>query len=74
MCYSGRCRWEGYMGDCGFPTLKEVREKYQYPVCEIDVQSKGEQEYVNDAYDDIKKIIKNVSHGNTNSDQRIGES
>ena len=60
MCYSGRCHWEGYMGDCSFPHQKEVREKYPLPVCEMNVDSEEEQEYVNDVIEDIKKILENL--------------
>lgn len=60
MCYSGRCHWEGHMGDCSFPTQKEVRDKYPLPVCGIDVQSEAEQEYVDDANKEIREILKNI--------------
>jgi len=60
MCYSGRCHWEGHMGDCNFPTHKAVREKYPLPVCGIDVQSEEEQEYVNDVIEDIKNILDEI--------------
>lgn len=33
MCYSGRCLWENYMGDCRFPFyLKDIDPKYS---CEV---------------------------------------
>ena len=35
MCYSGKCIWEQSSGDCGFPTIKEVRDKYPLPLCTI---------------------------------------
>lgn len=57
MCYSGRCIWEDFMGNCKFPSYKEVREKYKYPNCGMDVQSPEEQEYVNDIDKDIKSIL-----------------
>ena len=57
MCYSGKCRWEGYMGNCNFPWNKKVREKYQFPVCEIP-ESKEEQEELNAIYEDIRNILK----------------
>lgn len=60
MCYTGRCIWEDHMGDCKFPTQKEVREKYPLPVCGIDVQNEEEQKYVDDANEDIKNILENL--------------
>ncbi len=35
MCFSGKCIWEQYSGDCGFPNNKEVRDKYPLPLCTI---------------------------------------
>ena len=60
MCYSGRCYWEDFMGDCRFPHQKEVREKYKYPVCGMNVQSKEEQEYVDDVVKDVHAILKSI--------------
>ena len=57
MCYSGKCRWEGYMGDCAFPSNKKVREKYPYPLCDIP-QDEAEAEYLEEAYEEIQKILK----------------
>lgn len=58
MCYSGRCIWEDFMGNCRFPIhVKEVIEKYKYPNCGMDVQSPEEQEYVNEIDKDIKAIL-----------------
>ena len=57
MCYSGICRWEDHMGDCGFPKNIKVREKYPLPLCDIP-RCVEEQEYLDDAYDDIQKILK----------------
>lgn len=60
MCYSGKCRWEGYMGDCMFPRNKEVREKYPYPVCEIGDSTEEEQKQTQEAIQDILNILKNL--------------
>ena len=60
MCYSGKCRWEGYMGDCNFPTHKAVRDKYQYPVCEIGDSTEEEQQQTQEAIEDILTILKNI--------------
>ena len=60
MCYSGRCIWEDFMGDCKFPTAKAVREKYPLTVCGMGIQSEEEQEYVDEANEDIKEILKNI--------------
>jgi len=57
MCYSGKCRWEGYMGDCAFPNNKKVREKYPLPLCDIP-ECKEEQEYLDECYKDIQEILK----------------
>lgn len=58
MCYSGHCIWEGYMGDCNFPTNKEVRDKYPYPVCEIGDENAEDLKRTQDAIADIKEILK----------------
>jgi len=63
MCYSGRCRWEGYMGDCAFPKNKKVREKYPYPVCD-NPENKTEQEYLDEAYKDIQEILRQENEKN----------
>lgn len=57
MCYSGNCIWENYMGDCRFPRINEVREKYPYPFCDIDIQDQIQLDYYNFIEVDIKKII-----------------
>lgn len=57
MCYSGKCRWEGYMGNCNFPHNKKVRIKYPSPICDIP-ESEDEQEHLNEIYDDIVNILK----------------
>lgn len=57
MCYSGKCRWEGYMGDCNFPWNKRVREKYPLPVCDIPEHETNE-EYNDVVYEDIQNILK----------------
>jgi len=58
MCYSGKCRWEGYMGDCAFPSNKKVREKYPYPVCDIPMDEDNE-EFLDEVHEEILNIIKN---------------
>lgn len=60
MCYSGKCRWEGYMGDCMFPCNKEIREKYPYPVCEIGDSTEEEQQQTQEAIQDILTMLKNI--------------
>lgn len=57
MCYSGRCRWEDYMGDCRFPDNFNVRDKYPLPVCDIPTCVE-EVEYLEEVYADIRKILK----------------
>jgi len=66
MCYSGKCRWEGYMGDCAFPRNKKVREKYQFPVCDIP-QDEMNEEYLDDVEADIRKILEDERENKTNS-------
>lgn len=64
MCYSGRCIWEDFMGDCRFPMyIKEVREKYKYPNCGMNVQCEEEQVLI----DNINKDIKNIINKSNNS-------
>jgi len=64
MCYSGKCRWEGYMGDCAFPHNKKVREKYPYPVCDIP-EDEVEAECLDEIQKDIQEILKNEKHNQT---------
>ena len=59
MCYSGQCVWEGYMGNCNFPNLKAVRDKYSYPVCEIGDDNAEDTQKTKDAIEDIQNILKN---------------
>jgi len=68
MCYSGRCMWEDHMGDCRFPRNKEVKEKYPLPVCEMNVQSEEEQEYVAEANADVKKILETIKENRNKSE------
>lgn len=35
MCYSGRCRWEDYYGDCVYPGYNPHFEKYEKLKCAI---------------------------------------
>lgn len=36
MCYSGRCKFELYNGDCNFPTKGIIKNKYPNFLCPID--------------------------------------
>ena len=60
MCYSGRCIWEDFMGDCRFPMNKEVRDKYPFPLCSMTVESKEEQELLDEQYEDIRNILNGI--------------
>jgi hypothetical protein len=66
MCYSGKCRWEGYMGDCAFPRNKKVREKYPLPVCDIP-QDEDNKEYLDNVEADIRKILEDEKQNQTNN-------
>ena len=35
MCYSGKCEFEGYMGECTIYNFKKFEEKYKYSPCFI---------------------------------------
>ncbi len=36
MCYTGKCVWENYMGDCMFPKhIKEINNKYDKDRCNM---------------------------------------
>jgi hypothetical protein len=36
MCYTGKCVWENYMGDCRFPIyIKEINVKYGKDRCNM---------------------------------------
>lgn len=60
MCYSGKCRREGHMEDCLFPMyIKEVKEKYKHPNCDIGIQTIEEQQFNDEVAMDIKNIIRN---------------
>jgi len=58
MCYSGQCIWEQSSGDCGFPTIKEVREKYPNPICEIGDDNEEDLLRTKEAIADIQNILK----------------
>lgn len=66
MCYSGKCIWEGYMGDCNFPRLKAVRDKYPHPVCEIGDNNEEDYLKTREAILDILNILK--QHNETQGD------
>lgn len=57
MCYSRKCRWEGFMGDCNFPNIKAVREKYPHPVCEIGDDNKKDFLATQEAINNIINIV-----------------
>lgn len=57
MCYSGICIWEKHSGDCGFPSIKAVRDKYPLPLCGFPDNEPESQEYVN-KIEDVKQILK----------------
>lgn len=67
MCYSGSCTWEQPSGDCGFPRIKEVRDKYPYPLCENGIDNENDLEKLKIAIEDVKQIVakyeKNISCG-----------
>ena len=53
MCCSGKCSWEGYMGDC---TLQpNTKEKFNIH-CEMPITCKEEQEYFES--EDYKERLK----------------
>lgn len=56
MCYSGKCTWESHTGDCAFPNFKEVRDKYKFPLCEIDVDNEEDMEKLQRMISDAKAI------------------
>jgi hypothetical protein len=65
MCYSGRCIWEQFSGDCGFPSIKEVRDKYPLPLCEIPTCEEEFQYYNSEEYKEkIREILDIVSKHN----------
>jgi len=57
--------WEQSSGDCGFPTIKEVREKYPNPLCTIGVDSEEEAEILQEMNDDVKRIVNEYKNNNT---------
>jgi len=57
MCYTGECIWENYGGDCRFPDIPEVRNKYPFPICSIGIESNEEQEETAKAIKEIQEII-----------------
>jgi len=61
MCYSGKCTWEQHSGDCGFPTIKAVRDKYPLPLCEIGEDNQEDAERLQMMIADVKKIIKTTT-------------
>jgi hypothetical protein len=57
MCYSGKCRWEQSSGDCGFPDIKEVRDKYPLPLCEIGNDNSENKKRLREMIEDVKQIM-----------------
>lgn len=62
MCYSGRCYWEDSQGDCRFPRIKAVRDKYPLPQCTMFDEEHSED--VEAVINDINKIIQDERNGN----------
>lgn len=60
MCYSGKCIWEQSSGDCGFPTIKEIREKYPHPICSIGNDNEEDLLRTKEAIADIQKMLKEL--------------
>jgi len=53
--------WEQPHGDCGFPNIPEVREKYKFPLCEIGIDNEEDAKKLQEMIEDVKKIIsKNI--------------
>lgn len=59
MCYSGKCVWEGYTGDCDFPRVKEVRDKYPLPLCSRPDETDTDEERIElqEHIDDVNRIV-----------------
>jgi tRNA-dihydrouridine synthase len=60
MCYSGKCRWEQHSGDCGFPQIKQVRDKFPFPVCTNNDETPEDQEKTRKITIEIEEILKNL--------------
>lgn len=60
MCYSGKCVWEDYMGDCRFPNhIKEIKSKYDKIKCAIELNE----------YYSIQKEIRKIKVINLRKDK-----
>ena len=58
MCYSGKCIWEHQSGDCGFPTITEVRDKYPSPLCTIPCDdTEEEKNKLNLMIEDVREMV-----------------
>jgi hypothetical protein len=57
MCYSGKCIWEQSSGDCGFPDIKEVRDKYPLPLCEIGNDDEEDSKKLQEMIEEVKQIV-----------------
>lgn len=53
MCYSARCSFEDFYGNCRFPNDKIVRNKYKHPFCPQDFMDDG-------IYSEYVKDVKNL--------------
>ena len=60
MCYSGKCLWEDYMGDCKFPTDDVIRAKYPLPVCEMGDDNAEDAQKTKEAIADIQNMLKQL--------------
>lgn len=62
MCYSGKCIWELHNGDCGFPTIPEVRNKYPYPLCTIGNDEENSPNF-EEMIREVKELVKIHNNG-----------
>jgi len=65
MCYSGECRWEHSNGDCNFPRIKSVIDKYKHPLCEIgDEGTETEKKWLVNSIKDVERLVEEDKKNN----------
>ena len=58
MCYSGKCEFENYNGECTIYNSKKFEEKYFYTPCFIGgtIRDKEDKEYYESHIEEIERI------------------
>lgn len=63
MCYSGKCEFENYFGECTICSFKKFEDKYKYSPCFVGgiIQSKEDEIFYKKHEEEIEKIKENIN-------------